>query len=115
MVLFSISIVAILLAGCLVAAWKENKKLSTILIIVTLILDIMSGVMILVEHNRQKEHYDKAVQKIERELKKGNSAEVIAAINKVYQQELEGSIGADLLLTIDTNVRKKESFSSPKQ
>ena len=70
----------------------------------------MASAMIKLEHNKEIDHYEKALKKISKELKENHSAEVVKAIDETLAEEHEAqeSIGAKIWFRIQNNIQVKE-------
>ena len=108
MIIFSVSLLLIMLGGCWAATHFKNQKLSYICILVALILNIMSSTMIYVEQSRETESYQKLLKKVSLEIKNGNAQEVSEAIDGEMQNMPDIKSG-NIWLMIQQKKNQKKS------
>ena len=107
MIIFSVSLLLIMLGGCWACTHYKNQKVSYICILVALILNIMSSMMIYVEHSREVEGYQKLLKKVSLEIKNGNTEAVTEAIDGELQNNPEAKAGNIWLMIQQKKNQKK--------
>ncbi|MCM8529626.1 MAG: hypothetical protein NE330_00575 [Lentisphaeraceae bacterium] len=111
MILFSNALILFFLAACIVSASIKNKKLTLILVLTTAVLHIMCNALIYSQYETRKEGYDRALKKISKELKLGNSTEVIQAIDESVDEETDGAelSGGKVWMKIQGKINMKKA------
>ncbi|MCM8538299.1 MAG: hypothetical protein NE334_20320 [Lentisphaeraceae bacterium] len=111
MILFSNALILFFLAACIVAASIKNKKLTLILVLTTAVLHIMCNALIYSQYETRKEGYDRALKKISKELKLGNSSAIIQAIDESVDEETDGGeiSGGKVWMKIQGNINKQRA------